>query len=401
VQLPENGGWFRQKAGAPIQTLENLEMKKTLVALAALAATSAFAQTSVTMDGYFDRAYTIVNNTNTAKSTRGLGSQAGTTTVGIKGSEDLGGGLKVGFWISTDWADMAGANQDATATTASSIQTGGFANSQNFLELVDAKMGTLRVGNVNNEILTATTGVASPAFSTGIGSSYSSSFSTHNGIGTGTVGSVGFATQVALGADKAGVRGIRQSNTVKYISPNFSGVTFAYGASAKNDQGQGGTGDTVGMTDMSVRYATGPLDVMYASIKYEVGSLAPTNGALTAGATNTNTILGASYQVMPALKVHFGSGKSSASATTIANSTSTQYGVTYVMGKIDVMAQMAKVDDKNTTAYDRKMTGLGVNYNFSKTARAYLRYDSINYNTALASSGSEIKRTAVGISKSF
>jgi predicted porin len=152
---------------------------------------------------------------------------------------------------------------------------------------------------------------------------------------------------------------------------------------------------------MSVRYQGQGFDVMYASIKYQVGANAPLNGGLAANATNTNTMLGASYQVMPELKLHFGSGKSSASASSIANSANTQYGVTYVMGKFDIMAQTAKVDDKHTTAYDRKMTGYGVNYNLSKTTRAYFRYDSLNYNTALASSGSEIKRTAVGMSRSF
>jgi predicted porin len=123
---------------------------------------------------------------------------------------------------------------------------------------------------------------------------------------------------------------------------------------------------------------------------------------ISTGTSSKQNLLGASYQALPTLKLHAGFGSSKASATTIADSTSTQYGVTYnVTPVIDVLAQVAKVDDKNTTAYDRKMTGLGVDYKFSKTVRAYLRYDSLNLNTAAASSGSEIKRTAVGFSQSF
>jgi predicted porin len=77
-------------------------------------------------------------------------------------------------------------------------------------------------------------------------------------------------------------------------------------------------------------------------------------------------------------------------------------GIVYTMGQIDVMAQTAKVDDKNAVNFDRKMTGIGANYNMSKTARAYLRYDKLNYDAShAASSGSEVKRTAIGISKSF
>jgi predicted porin len=379
-------------------------MKKSLVALAALAATSAFAQSSVTIDGYIDRGYTVVNNTNSAKSTKGLGSQAGTSTIGIKGVEDLGGGLKVGFSINTDWADLSGANQDSTATTASSIQSGGFANSQSFIELISAAAGTVRLGSVNNEILTATTGVAAPAFSTGIGSAYSSSFSTHNGIGTGTAGSAGIAVQQAAitSAANAGARGIRQANTVKYISPNFSGVTFAYGAAALNDQGTAGTGDTVGVQDVSIRYANGPLDVMYATLKYTVGANAPANGSLTASSSTEQSILGASYQLLGNVKLHAGFGETKSSTNTFKGK-STQYGVTYAATPvIDVMAQVAKFDDTSSTDVDRKLTGLGVDYKFSKTARAYFRYDSINYGSNVAAaSGSELKRTAVGISKSF
>jgi predicted porin len=156
---------------------------------------------------------------------------------------------------------------------------------------------------------------------------------------------------------------------------------------------------------MSLRYAAGPLDVMYASLKYDVGmgAAAPLNGSLTAGSTNTQTMLGASYAVMPTLKLHAGAGKSKASANSLANSSSTQYGVTYTMGQFDIMAQMASVDDKNATAFDRKMTGLGVNYNLSKTTRAYVRYDNLKYNDGAAAAvvGDSVKRTAIGFSQSF
>jgi len=56
-------------------------MKKTLVALAALAATSAFAQSSVSITGYFDRGYIRTDNSNNAKDAKGIGSNAGTTAI--------------------------------------------------------------------------------------------------------------------------------------------------------------------------------------------------------------------------------------------------------------------------------------------------------------------------------
>jgi len=374
-------------------------MKKTLVALAALAATGAFAQSSVTIDGYFDRGYTVTNSTNNTSDSKLIGSSAGTTTLGVKVRETLTGGLSIGASFNTDFADAAGANQDSTSTTTSSIQTGGFANSQSFID-VTGGFGVVRLGMPNNFTLTNVTGVASPAFSTRVGSAYSSAFSIANGIGTGTVGSVGFATQVANGATGAGVRAIRIANTVQYSSPSFSGLTVHVGYTQKNSNGGTGT-DTVGVTEGALRYTAGPVDAMLSTIKYTVGSTAPLNGSLTANSDTTQNLLGAAFTVMPGLKLHAGVGSYS-SSTNVFKGSSQQFGVTYTTGAFDLMAQMASVDDKSTSDIDRKMTGIGINYNLSKTARAYVRYDNINLNdNAAATTGSKLNRYAIGVSKSF
>jgi predicted porin len=263
--------------------------------------------------------------------------------------------------------------------------------------------GEVKLGSVNNELLTAATGVAAPGFSTGIGSSYSSSWSIFNGVGTGNSGAfiAGLLSPAAVAADKGGVRGIRQANTIKYISPDFNGVKFAYGKAAKNNTG---TGDTAGFTDMSLRYTNGPVDVMYASLKIDTNTTDTAVTQVAAGVTAvgksyTHSLLGATY-TLGALKLHAGTGGTKSDEATVKTS-GTVYGATYTMGQWDLMAQQGKADDKGTSNFDRKMTGLGVNYNFSKTVRAYVRYDSLNLNTAAASSGSEIKRTAVGASMSF
>jgi predicted porin len=270
--------------------------------------------------------------------------------------------------------------------------------------LESAKAGTVRLGNINNEILSALTGVGAPSFSTGVGSSYSSSWSVLNGYGTGASDKQNQVTATTNDNESAGARGIRQANTVKYVSPKFSDVTFAYGQALKNDQASG-EANTVGVTDMSLTYANGPLTVMYASLKYNVGANdATSNGALTAGTTNTHTAFAASYALNTALKFHAAVGSSKSSNGTIADSTFNQYGVTYTMGAFDIMAQTAKVDDKLTANIDRKMTGLGVNYNLSKRTRVYARYDSLDRDTAHAhdnTKNTELKRTAVGISHSF
>jgi predicted porin len=393
-------------------------MKKTLVALAALASVSAFAQSSVVIDGYFDRGYVSTNSTNNAADVKTVGSAAGTTTVGIKVREDLGNGLSVGGSVNTDWSDLGGATQ---VNTIANAQTTGFANSQSFVDLTSKTMGTLRLGAANNFTLTNATAVASPAFSTGVGSAYSASFSIANGLGTGTSGMGGTVTQQAGITETAnvGARAIRIANTVQYSSPSFSGLSVHLGVTPQNNNvtTNAGAGNTVGVTETALRYTNGPVDAMYTTIKYTVGSNGTSQTKLTtASATtaspslaenditvqdNTQNLLGVAYQVMPALKLNVGLGTFSSSGNNFKGS-SKSIGGTYTMGKVDILAQMAKVDDTSTTNKDRTLTGLGANYNFSKTARAYFRYEAINYgDNVAATAGSELKRYALGVSKSF
>jgi len=126
------------------------------------------------------------------------------------------------------------------------------------------------------------------------------------------------------------------------------------------------------------------------------------------------SILGASYQVMPTLKLHAGVGSSTNTNQTaftaqttgqglVAQTTSSQYGATFdVTPSIVLMAQVATMDDKSTTNTDRKMTGLGADYKLSKLTRLYVRTDNINYaSNQTASSGTAQKRTAIGFSSSF
>jgi len=286
------------------------------------------------------------------------------------------------------------------------------------LELSSATAGTLRLGNPNSENLTITTGVASPAFSTGIGSAYSSTFSIHNGFGTGkTGGNNQFGTSTINGSAEAtspganaGQRQIRQANTIKYISPTFSGFNAIFATVRKNDTA--GTVDIAGVTEFAVNYANGPLVVGYAQTKVETGAAAYLS-ALNANASSTMSILGASYQVMPVLKLHAGLGRSSGSGITAvttasvttanADTSSYQVGATYnVTPVITLMAQYVKVNDKAASNVDRTLTGLGADYNFSKTTRAYFRYDNVNFaSNQTAFVGSKQTRTAVGISKSF
>lgn len=83
-------------------------MKKTLLAIAALAATSgAFAQSSVTMYGVVDAS--IENVKGDKGVTRVSSDNLASSRLGFKGSEDLGGGLRANFALETNVKTDTGA----------------------------------------------------------------------------------------------------------------------------------------------------------------------------------------------------------------------------------------------------------------------------------------------------
>jgi predicted porin len=267
--------------------------------------------------------------------------------------------------------------------------------------------------------LTNAISVSAPAFSTGVGSQYSSAYAIAAGAGTGTSGrggTVDFSGTNTATASNSGARAIRIANTIQYSSPSFNGVSIHAGYTQANNNVTtiSGAGNTPGVTETALRYTNGPVDAMYTTIKYTVGSngISQTTCVMTTGVcvltadtnaaqTSTQNLLGVAYTVMPNLKVNFGSGTYSSSTATYQGS-SKNYGATYTMGQIDLMLLTSATNDTSTANFDKKMTGYGLNYNLSKQTRAYVRMDNLNYGSnATAVAGSAVKRTAFGVSKSF
>lgn len=74
-------------------------MKHTLIALAALTcAATASAQSSVTLFGVLDASITRLSS-DTANNTGMANGELSSSRLGFRGTEDLGGGLKAGFWL--------------------------------------------------------------------------------------------------------------------------------------------------------------------------------------------------------------------------------------------------------------------------------------------------------------
>jgi len=150
-------------------------MKKTLVALAAASAVSAFAQFSIT--GNVDVGYRAVNvDMNSQSKYSGiLNNNASTTAFFFQGKEDLGGGLTASFMAELDWNPVTStsANQSSTSVQLSQVYTGTPFNGEQFLAL-SGGFGTVKFGAPNSPMLSVI-GDSNP-FGTAFGGGFSGTF---------------------------------------------------------------------------------------------------------------------------------------------------------------------------------------------------------------------------------
>ncbi|MGV0961691.1 MAG: porin, partial [Limnohabitans sp.] len=174
-----------------------------VTALAALAATGAFAQSSVQIDGILDAGYQSINYK--GNKVNGIGNNGSATSqINFRGTEDLGGGLKANFRVETDWNTVS--NKGNTGSASSPVTLGNetvaaastFGNAEIRVGLAGA-FGSIDAGAVNyNTLGTYLTG---QPFGTAIGS--------------------GFRTFYVNDAQSTSQ--VRSDNSVKYTSPSFSG----------------------------------------------------------------------------------------------------------------------------------------------------------------------------------
>jgi predicted porin len=364
-----------EKFRAPVQTLENLEMKKTLIAIAALAATSAFAQSSVTLSGTVDTSVVNVNRIAGAASTSGTSladSQSGTSALIFSGAEDLGGGTKANFLYEFNFSTVQTGSIASANDNAKEFQTG-----QVFVGLSGA-MGDLKLGSPNSPDLT-TTGSRQP-FGTKAGGGYGSE------LGSGVV---------------------RRAGAFVYTTPSFSGLTasFSHAPKANEEASVNLTSANDAYDNFAVNYANGPLNVSASSLK--------------SFAFEKNQI-GANY-TMGALKLMAGYGEEvvnkaggTANTGTAATTIGTIFGATAVgdkfknynvagvyalNAKVNLLANYAEAEKTAGTDNGKKgtITAIGAQYMFSKRTNAYARYVTQSWDKA----DREINTTLVGLQHNF
>jgi len=376
----------------PYSTLEKIEMKKTLVALAAVSAVSAFAQVSIT--GLVDMGINRTDNKGMVVNTSAAPNGSATSNFTFLVSEDLGGGLKADArWeIDPDLTQTVGKTSGTTATGTTSNVTSFLGNGYSFLGL-SGGFGAVKFGTINLETLSA------------------------NGDGN-----VGFGTAIGSGYRVTSFDAVRAQNSFRYDTPKMEGFSASYLISDKNDLqaaalSTGQTGNLVNQTEgrdklseMAVVYANGPLTARYAAVQMEQwGKIATayygtgntfvptawTSG--TGGAFKLNT-LSVKYDLNSAISIGYFNQKANsdalvaavASPTTSTTATSSVFdrktngiAASYLTGATKFMINYQNVTNgdsatKRTTSTagaTAKVLGLGVDYSMSKRTTIYGRYE--------------------------
>ena len=318
-------------------------MKKSLVALAALAVVgAASAQSSVTLSGTLDAGLEKIEG----GALQLQNSRNGTTQITVSGVEDLGGGLKARFQISSsfdstfDNAQAGARSGTTTANTQAQFSPSKLGNNGMFLAL-DGGFGSLVLGRPLNTL-------------------YSHSYTAN-----GTKGVSGFAATNSIDA-----QGIYTANAIQYVSPNLAGFTaqFEYAPSE--------VVNTKSTVSLGLKYASGPFGLSLVRDNAKAAAPGANNAAKT-------TQLAGFWD--------FGIAKLSATYqdNSVAASNADQrfvVGVNVPVGPGQFWAQYGVSEIANVGFGDSaKIVGLGYKYSLSKRTTAYVNVGSRN-DAAAASS---------------
>jgi hypothetical protein len=297
--------------------LENFSMKKTLIALAAVAATGAAFAQNVTLSGAV--AYGYQSKNTAGVTTKGFGLD--TAELKFSATEDLGGGLKMS--VSTAFGNPIGRGDALTGEDTTMVLSGGF--------------GTLLMGQIE--------------------------------IGSGIRGLAQAGAPVnnmegeVLAAASAG------TDIVKYTAPSMGGFTFSGSLTEAKGLATGLDAATKASSayTVGVDYAAGPVK---AKLDYT-----DWNSAAVAPAANNRYRIAGQYDLGVA-KV--GAGYESQSLVGGGKNKYTMLGVSAPVGALTVGAVWVK-NDTTATAGDKTGYSIGASYALSKRTSVdanYARWDA-------------------------
>jgi len=304
-------------------------MKKSLLALAALTAFAgvASAQSSVTLFGVVDvNARSVKTGSTSIKSLSTDG--AGSSRLGFRGVEDLGGGLRAGFWLESGLA----------------ADTGAIGGSNGYVTVNFNRRSTVSLMGGFGEIR--------------MGRDYTPSFwnyTVFDPFGTNGVGSMSGIVNASLGSGATTF--VRDNNTIGYFLPALGGV---YGqvqvAAGEQATGQKYLGGRIG-------YAGGPVNVAAALGK------TPKTGTMIDDYTDVN--FGASYNIGFMSLI----GQYSKRDYSTSNQKTWLVGTVIPFGASSIKASFVKSSGNAANgSLDAKKYAVGYLYSLSKRSTLYAHY---------------------------
>jgi predicted porin len=356
-------------------------MKKSLIALAVagtFAAPAMAATSNVDIYGLLNVAVESVDNDNERHSRLTTGNNS---AIGFKGTEDLGGGLK-GVWQIETNVSIDGDSNSAGGTAA-----GAFNGTRNTYLGLAGGFGTVLFGTHDTPYKMAT------------------------GRLDNFVGTLGDYNSImgAIGGDASAQFDLRTSNTIAYVSPDFSGfkIVAGYVLSGENNLGVNNV-DESDAYSLSATYTNGPLFVTAA---YEDHSL---YGAASAGGGTIVLGNGAGAEIeRDAWKVGIGYAFGDLTLGAVYENISVDAGAadterdawmvqaSYAMGPMTFKAMYMdaeEADNTNDTGADQWTVGL--DYALSKRTKAYFVYSSLDNDSngtyALGQGSNVVRGSAAG-----
>ena len=360
---------------SPCLTLEKLLMKKSIIALAVLATSgAAMAQSSVTLYGVVDAFAGYKKTTTvTAVGNRLVASQASQTVIdsnglnssrwGLKGTEDLGGGMKAVFVLESGLSLDTGASASATSLF----------NRQAFVGLDNSSFGTVSVGrqysaydSVRGTFLSAQAN--STSFDATNGTQLSqANLNTVAAYANAAVRTPAQATAAAAVLSGAAIGSrigawagyqTRIDNSIRYATPSISGfqgaVVYGFG------ENKTATTNATKSASASLTYANGPIGI----------ALVHAHDEPTSNFSVKNTAIGGYYDLGVAKAfVSFNRAKYSG----FANQNEWAVGVRAPLGATTLVAQYAQ--SKGDDLGKNQSLGLEAQYSLSKRTTAYAAFN--------------------------
>lgn len=328
--------------------------------------------------------------------------------VGVKGSEDLGGGMSA-IW-QLEWeVDIAD-------------------NSQNGATISETTSNTYTVdgATLNDNSLTVGNNIVSRNQFVGLKGAFGTVLAGRHDTPYKLAGSADVFGDTAADSQKSttgiiGRNGFdnRANNAIAYISPDFGGFHAAIAVVAGEQGATANTSTDVngyanGLSDaksLALIYKNGPLNLTYGHEEFAAkinGQLVSSAGVVTEIDATNKSRKADKFNIgytMGDIKLGYTYEKSHDNQTATQLKDKAQLAsVAYTMGPIALAAQYGKFDDADANNRDLTRWTVGATYGLSKRTQAYVAYntdDFKNDTNATASATADSKVFTMGLNHSF